>query len=146
MYWEQKSAWEAKIMATESPNQVKQPDISVTACSYSKVLEIIASKWSALVIHALEEGSVRYGEMGRRIEGISKKMLTQTLRQLERDGLVRRELEPSIPPVVSYELTALGQTMLLPMQELKKWTREHYSSVELARRNYDRLHSADADH
>lgn len=59
-----------------SPTRTKQPDISITACSYSKVLEIISNKWTALVIYALEEGSIRYGEMGRRIEGISKKMLT----------------------------------------------------------------------
>ncbi|MED4750533.1 helix-turn-helix domain-containing protein [Brevibacillus choshinensis] len=115
-----------------------QPDISLTVCSYSRVLEIISNKWSALVIYALEDGSVRYGEMSRRIEGISKKMLTQTLRQLERDGLVHRELIPSMPPIVEYSLTPLGQSLILPMHELKRWTNEHYAQVEQARAEYDK--------
>ncbi|MED4582465.1 helix-turn-helix domain-containing protein [Brevibacillus choshinensis] len=121
-----------------SPIRTHQPDISLTVCSYSRVLEIISNKWSALVIYALEDGSVRYGEMSRRIEGISKKMLTQTLRQLERDGLVHRELIPSMPPIVEYSLTPLGQSLILPMHELKRWTNEHYAQVEQARAEYDK--------
>lgn len=120
-----------------SQTKLKQPDISITACSYSKVLDIISNKWSALVIYALENGSVRYGEMGRRIAGISKKMLTQTLRQLERDGLVRRDLTPSIPPIVEYSLTPLGETLLPPMQRLKEWTNVYLPEVEEARKAYD---------
>ncbi|MDF2680073.1 MAG: HxlR family transcriptional regulator [Brevibacillus sp.] len=121
-----------------SPIKANQPDISLTVCSYSRVLEIISNKWSALVIYALEDGSVRYGEMSRRIDGISKKMLTQTLRQLERDGLVHRELIPSMPPIVEYSLTSLGQSLIQPMHELKRWTNEHYAMVEQARAEYDK--------
>ncbi|WP_235550170.1 winged helix-turn-helix transcriptional regulator [Paenibacillus sp. Soil724D2] len=113
------------------------PDISLRVCGYSRMLEIISSKWTVLVFYALENGSARYGEMGRRIEGISKKMLTQTLRQLERDGLVMRHLTPTIPPRVDYSLTPLGESLLKPMQELKKWTVDHYSDVEQARDHYD---------
>lgn len=68
-------------------------------------------------------------------------MLTQTLRQLERDGLVQRDITPSIPPIVAYSLTPLGETLLRPMRELKQWTRDHYSLVENARSAYDQSYS-----
>jgi DNA-binding HxlR family transcriptional regulator len=86
----------------------------------------------------MESGSSRYGEIRRRIEGISQKMLTQTLRQLERDGLVKRDITPAVPPIVDYSLTPLGQTLLLPMKELQKWTGSYYPFVEKAREAYDR--------
>ncbi|HTG68103.1 MAG TPA: helix-turn-helix domain-containing protein [Candidatus Udaeobacter sp.] len=123
--------------------QAKQADISITACSYRRVLEIISNKWSALVIYALEDGSLRYGEVRRRIEGVSQKMLTQTLRQLERDGLVRREVTPSVPPVVDYSLTPLGETLINTLRHLKLWTAEYYPLVEKARAEYDRVNGDD---
>ncbi|WP_326073251.1 winged helix-turn-helix transcriptional regulator [Paenibacillus alba] len=119
-----------------------QPDISIKVCGYSKMLEIISSKWTVLVFYALENGSARYGEMGRRIEGISKKMLTQTLRQLERDGLVMRHLTPTIPPRVDYSLTPLGESMLKPMFELKKWAIDNFAIVEQARDRFDQTAAA----
>jgi len=124
--------------------QAKQADISITACSYRRVLEIISNKWSALVIYALEDGSLRYGEVRRRIEGVSQKMLTQTLRQLERDGLVRREVTPSVPPVVDYSLTPLGETLINTLRHLKLWTAEYYPLVEKARAEYDWVNGGDA--
>lgn len=124
-------------MKTSSSLKTVQPDISISECSYSKVLEIIANKWSALVIYALEDGIIRYGEISRRIDGISKKMLTQTLRQLERDGLVQRDMTPSVPPIVEYSLTKLGESLLEPLSALKQWTRTNYSLVELARSSFD---------
>lgn len=122
----------------------KQADISITECSYRRVLEIISSKWSALVIYALEDGSLRYGEARRRIEGISQKMMTQTLRQLERDGLVRREVTPSVPPIVDYSLTPLGESLIRTMRHLKLWTAEYFPLVEKARQEYDRSNGEDA--
>lgn len=119
--------------------QTKQADISITACSYRRVLEIISNKWSALAIYALEDGSLRYGEVRRRIEGVSQKMLTQTLRQLERDGLVRREVTPSVPPIVNYSLTPLGDTLINTLKHLKLWTAEYYPLVEKAREEYERV-------
>ncbi|MGM0884258.1 MAG: winged helix-turn-helix transcriptional regulator [Bacillota bacterium] len=116
----------------------KQPDISISACSYRRVLEIISNKWTALVIYSLDEGSLRYGEVRRRIEGISQKMLTQTLRQLERDGLIRRDITPSVPPMVEYSLTPLGESLSQLMRPLKQWTNENYPFVEKAREEYDR--------
>ncbi|WP_042166962.1 winged helix-turn-helix transcriptional regulator [Paenibacillus gorillae] len=117
--------------------KTKQPDISIAVCGYSKVIEIISNKWTALVIYAIENGSIRYGEIERRIAGISKKMLTQTLRKLERDGVVQRHVTPSVPPMVEYSLTLLGQTLLRPMRELRQWGRDNYMHVEAARMQYD---------
>lgn len=124
--------------------KTRQPDISLAVCGYSRVLEMVSNKWTALVIYALENGSIRYGEMGRRIEGISKKMLTQTVRKLERDGLVQRHITPTMPPIVEYSLTPLGETLLQPMRELRQWARINYSYVEAARANYDLTYNKDS--
>ncbi|HEY8529859.1 MAG TPA: helix-turn-helix domain-containing protein [Paenibacillaceae bacterium] len=115
-----------------------RPDVSVHACAYRRVLEIISSKWIVLVMHVLEDGSKRYGEIARRIEGVSQKMLTQTLRQLERDGLVRRTVHPTVPPAVDYELTPLGESLMELVRGFRDWTRVHYPLVERAREAYDR--------
>ncbi|TKH43016.1 helix-turn-helix domain-containing protein [Paenibacillus sp. FSL R10-2782] len=119
----------------------KQPDITLAGCGYSRVLDIISNKWTALVIYALENGRIRYGDISRRVEGISKKMLTQTVRKLERDGLVQRHITPTVPATVEYSLTPLGETLLLPMKELRQWGRTNYSHVEEARVNYDLKYS-----
>lgn len=116
---------------------MKPADISLTACGYSHVLEIISNKWTSLVIYALEDGTIRYGAMQRRIEGISQKMLTQTLRQLERDGLVSRKVTPSVPSIVEYTLTPIGETLIPHLRMLKEWASEHYSVVTKAREEYD---------
>lgn len=116
---------------------MKPSDISLKVCSYSHVLEIISDKWTALVLYSLENGTIRYGEIKRRIEGISQKMLTQTLKQLERDGLVSRKVTPSVPPIVEYTLTPLGETLIPYMKMLKEWASEHYSAVRKAREEYD---------
>ncbi|WP_248927842.1 winged helix-turn-helix transcriptional regulator [Paenibacillus hamazuiensis] len=120
-----------------SSSKTKQSDISLAICGYSRVLEIISNKWTALVIYALENGNIRYGEMERRIEGISKKMLTQTLRKLEWNGLVQRHITPTVPPSVEYSLTPLGESLLNPMRELRQWGRANYWHVETARAKYD---------
>lgn len=106
-------------------------DISVKICA--KALDIIANKWTVLVAYALEEGNVRYGEIRRRIDGISQKMLTQTLRQLERDGLVRRVVTSSVPPAVDYSLTPLGVTLVGFLKPLKQWANSVFPLIESAR-------------
>ncbi|OBZ14159.1 HxlR family transcriptional regulator [Bacillus sp. FJAT-27264] len=121
-----------------SSNRKKQPDFTLAGCGYSRVLDIISNKWTGLVIYALENGQIRYGEISRKVDGISKKMLTETLRKLERDGIVKRHITPVVPPIVDYSLTALGETLLQPMKELRQWGRTNYSEVEEARANYDR--------
>lgn len=113
------------------------PDISISACSYRRVLEIISNKWTALVIYSLEDGSQRYGEIRRRIEGVSHKMLTQTLRQLERDGLIERTIHPSVPATVEYMLTSLGETLIPLMRQLSEWAHHSYSLVEQSREDFD---------
>jgi len=92
----------------------------------------------------MESGEIRYGEMLRRVQGISKKMLTQTVRKLERDGLVQRHITPTVPPSVEYSLTPLGESLLQPMKELRQWGRENYTLVVEARANYDSANTTDS--
>ncbi|WP_079046137.1 winged helix-turn-helix transcriptional regulator [Carbonactinospora thermoautotrophica] len=106
-------------------------------CPTRQVLDRIGDRWTVLVVGALRDGPLRYTELARRIEGVSQKMLTATLRALERDGLVRRTVHPVIPPHVEYELTDLGQTLLPPLDALEAWALEHISDVLAARKRYD---------
>lgn len=114
------------------PNPVV-PDIFNEACGTRTVLDLLANKWTVLVMAALFQGVQRYGQLQRKIEGISPKMLTQTLRALERDGLVERKIYPVIPPMVEYMPTALGTTLLQPLTSLCQWAAEHLGEVEAAR-------------
>ncbi|MFC6355705.1 winged helix-turn-helix transcriptional regulator [Luethyella okanaganae] len=106
-------------------------------CGVRQILDRIADKWSLLVIALLEEKTMRFGELGREIDGISKRMLTVTLRNLERDGLVHRQMYPEIPPRVEYRLTTLGGTLLGTIQSLVNWTEEHQVQIALARERFD---------
>jgi DNA-binding HxlR family transcriptional regulator len=108
------------------------------ACPVREVLDRIGDKWSVLVITCLSEGAHRFNALRRRIDGISQRMLTETLRQLERDGLVRRTLYPDAPVRVEYELTALGQTLIEPIAVLAAWAQRHRSEIAAAREVYDR--------
>src|SRR5947209_7351494 len=109
---------EVSIMPEETiwpGHRKEQPSVFNHRCGAQQVLERISDKWTALVIHALALRTLRYGELRRQIGGISQKMLTQTLRSLERDGLVRRQVYPTLPPRVEYSLTPLGITLLEPL-------------------------------
>ncbi|WP_424213851.1 winged helix-turn-helix transcriptional regulator [Streptomyces sp. BI20] len=106
-------------------------------CGVRQVLDRVADKWSLLVISYLEGGSMRFSELRRRIEGISQRMLTVTLRQLERDGLVRRTVHPVVPPRVDYELTPLGESLRDTLRFLVDWSDEHQDEIEAARAEYD---------
>src|SRR5579859_1541003 len=119
--------------------QQSYPDIFQACCLSRHVLELIADQWTPLVIYALEEGTMRFGQLLKRINGISKKMLTQTLRALERNGLVQRVVYPVVPPIVEYSLTPLGQTLIEPMQALKIWAYAHLQEVAHAQATYDHL-------
>ncbi|UXT50149.1 helix-turn-helix transcriptional regulator [Agrobacterium tumefaciens] len=101
------------------------------------ILDRVADKWSLYIIIALKDGPVRFNELRRQIEGISQRMLTITLRALERDGLVKRTLFPTIPPRVDYELTAIGQTLLTPVMALVMWADKNRDVIEQAHREYD---------
>ena len=100
-------------------------DVMNPDCPSRKVLERIADKWTSLVIYALAEQTLRYGELQRRIGGVSQKMLTQTLRSLEEDGLVARKIYPVVPPMVEYSLTPLGKTLIEPLTAIRVWAERH---------------------
>ena len=102
-----------------------------------EVLNRVGDKWSVQIVALLGEGSMRFSELRRAIEGISQRMLTLTLRGLERDGLLTRTVFPEIPPRVDYELTRLGKTLLEPIQALAEWAAIHRTSIQEARAKYD---------
>jgi DNA-binding HxlR family transcriptional regulator len=102
-----------------------------------EILNRVGDKWSVLVIVLLRDGPKRFSELRRTIEGISQRMLTLTLRGLERDGLVTRTLYPTIPPRVDYGLTGLGRTLLEPLQALAAWAAEHRLEIQEARDQQD---------
>lgn len=104
-----------------------------SACPTRQILDRIGDRWSVLVIGILASGRTRYTDIAREIEGISQKMLTQTLRALERDGLVNRTVYPEIPPRVEYELTELGRTLQDPLSALEDWARSNMDAVLTAR-------------
>ena len=107
-------------------------------CPSRRLLETIGDKWASLVIVALGlHGSQRYTELANLIAGVSQKMLTQTLRNLERDGLVIRTVTPSVPVRTDYELTPLGESLLDVLRHLKDWAEEHMREVDDARLAYD---------
>jgi DNA-binding HxlR family transcriptional regulator len=101
------------------------------------VLARIGDKWSILVIMMLSNGPLRFNELRRRIGGISQRMLTLTVRGLERDGFLNRTIYPTIPPRVDYELTPLGRSLQFPVTQLGNWTMENLSSIEDAQRRFD---------
>ncbi|MFC5180519.1 winged helix-turn-helix transcriptional regulator [Actinomadura harenae] len=102
-------------------------------CPTRQVLDHIAGKWTVLVVDALQAGTMRYTELSRRVEGVSQKMLTQTLRALEADGFVTRTVHPTIPPRVEYDLTPLGRSLAEPITALRRWTEEHINEIEESR-------------
>jgi DNA-binding HxlR family transcriptional regulator len=102
-----------------------------------EVLSRIGDKWTVLIIAELGEGPLRYNELRRRITGVSQRMLTLTLKNLERDGLVSRTVTPSVPPRVDYALTDLGGSMLQPVLALGKWAAAHIPAMDAARQRYD---------
>jgi DNA-binding HxlR family transcriptional regulator len=111
----------------------RERDVLDQSCPSRQVLGRIADKWTALVIYALADGKHRYSALKRRIGGVSQKMLTQTLRDLERDGLVERTVHPVVPPMVEYELTALGRTLTRPLGAICEWAEKHLPEMMSAR-------------
>lgn len=103
------------------------------ACPSRQLLDRIGDRWTVLVINALEDGPQRFSQISRRVAGISQKMLTQTLRALEADGLVERTVYPEIPPHVEYELSALGRSLLEPLGALISWAVENLGAVQSSR-------------
>lgn len=102
-----------------------------------QVLDLLAEKWTALVLYALAFGVKRHGELKREIKEVSQKMLTRTLRNLERDGLVKRTVYHEVPPRVEYALTPLGETLSELLKDICTWAETHFAEIESARAEYD---------
>jgi len=117
-----------KDMPKSSPASVMDAQ-----CPSRLVLDRIADKWTALIIQLLSKKTMRYAELQREIGGISQKMLTQTLRSLERDGLLDRKVYPVVPPKVEYSLSRLGRTLIEPLRTLCRWSEKHLPELQANR-------------
>lgn len=107
-------------------------------CPARMALDRLADKWSLLIIGRLRQGPVRFNQLRREIQGISQKVLSQTLKKLERDGLIARRVEPSVPVTVEYSLSPLGGTLAQTIEALSHWAETHIESVLAAQQDYDR--------
>ena len=113
------------------------PDAFARDCASRVVLDRIGDRWTVLVVVALADGRLRFSELRARIEGITPKVMTQTLRALERDGIITREVFAEVPPRVEYELTALGRDLLAPIDAIRVWAEQHASRIVANRDVYD---------
>lgn len=129
----------ATMTAAQKRAQAKVAyDAFLAECPSRQLLDRISDKWVALVLAALgSDGPMRYSELARRLAGVSQKMLTQTLRSLERDGLLTRTVTPTVPVTVTYELTDLGLSLQQLMHGLKDWAESHMGEVLDHRSAYD---------
>ncbi len=130
--------------------QIKGKDMSVFfdgggdlgACPVRNVIDKISGKWSTLMLLALAAGPARFGQLRRMLPDISQRMLTQTLRDLQRDGYVHREVHPTTPPSVTYSLTPLGQSFLEPLEHLVGWAIDNQATIQQARADYEQIAEA----
>lgn len=123
---------ESSLMTTNPPW-----DVMVATCPSRTSLAKIANKWTAMIVIALSEGPLRFCALREAVDGISGKVLTETLRDLERDGILSRTMYNEMPPRVEYELTPLGQTLRQPLTALGRWAEEHINDVLHARQDFD---------
>jgi len=112
-------------------------DAYLRSCPSRDVLDVIGSKWTVLIVAALVDHPMRFGELRRRLDGITQKSLTQALRQLERNGFVTRTQHPTIPPRVDYALTPLGRRAAVLLSSIRDWAQENLVEVLAARARYD---------
>jgi DNA-binding HxlR family transcriptional regulator len=128
-------------------NDSNNTNVEISYCAFSAkcptrlVLNRIADKWTVLVVILLQTETKRFSQLQREIGGISQKMLTQTLRGLERDGLVNRTVYASVPPKVEYALTPLGHTLKDLLYAVKTWSETHINAVQSAQKSYDNLNA-----
>jgi DNA-binding HxlR family transcriptional regulator len=126
------------VAQAAGPSLAARPPLS--GCRAREILNRVGDKWSVMVIDRLGQGSHRFSELRRDIEGITGRMLTVTLRGLERDGLVSRTIHPMIPPRVDYELTPMGRTLLQTIEQLIDWADSHVAAIHAAQATYDAKH------
>ena len=128
----------ATMTAAQRREQARvEYDAFIRSCPTNQLLDRISDKWVSLVVAALSPGPMRYSDLARKIAGVSPKMLTQTLRSLERDGILSRTVTPSVPVRVDYELTPLGASLSMLLLAVKDWAETHIEEVHEARGRYD---------
>ncbi|MEU5994176.1 helix-turn-helix domain-containing protein [Spirillospora sp. NPDC047418] len=132
-------------MVTQPGEPVLQGSPYRADCPTRHIMDRIGDRWTVLIVGALWDGPARFSELRRRIEGISQKMLTQTLRGLERDGLVHRTVYPEVPVRVEYTLTEAGSTLREPLSALQEWSITHLADVSASQEAYDRAHRPPSD-
>lgn len=123
------------VLSAPLPSPV--PSEEYDACPVTDVLRRVGDRWTVLILILLGRGPHRFNELHRSVEGISQRMLTRTLRALERDGLAARTVYPTIPPSVEYDLTPLGRTLLNPLSALAGWAVDHGAEIATARVRHD---------
>lgn len=117
---------------------VRSKQFTNQACSPElHLIDTISGKWTVSLIYILSENTMRHSELQRSINGISQKVLTQTLRNLERNGIVKRTVYPVVPPQVEYSLTPIGKSLVSVLSEVCLWAKEHYQEVDEARKKFD---------
>ena len=130
------------VTTSTAPRPTTEPswtgDPYAADCPTRRILDRIGDRWTVLVIGVLDHGDARFSELRRRVEGVSQKMLTQTLRGLERDGIVTRTVHPEVPVRVVYALTDAGRTLQEPLRALQEWSIAHLGQVSAAQEAYDR--------
>ncbi len=127
-------------------NQVKSlgmaSDFDTDLCPVRNVLDHISTKWTPLILLTLQAGPLRFSQLHKQVPDISKRMLTQSLRDLERDGLLSRKVFPTKPPSVEYELTPLGISVMLPLGALVEWADKNFDQIKLSRQAFDQENEA----
>ncbi len=113
------------------------PNVYASSCPTRLILDRVADKWAVLVLLLLSDGPVRFNQLRRQVEGLSQKMLSQTLKNLERDGLITRKAFPTVPVTVEYAMTPLGRTLLVTIDALKDWAEQNIEQVVAAQQRYD---------
>ena len=134
---------ETPVDDTAYPSNVERQD-PAKCTAVRDAMQRIGEKWTILVVGTLGAGAMRFSGLKRAVEGISQRMLTLTLRDLERDGLVTRTVHPTVPPQVEYALTPLGQSLFEPMMSIARWADQHRDSVEASRAAYDGARTVEA--
>ena len=128
-------------MYVDSSSNMDRSKILNTHPYLRQTLDLISDKWVTAIVYVLSHGTKRYGELQREIGDVSQRMLTRTLRDLEQDGLVKREVYPTKPITVEYSLTPLGETLVEPLRMLCQWSIDHFQAVEVAKYMYKNIYA-----
>lgn len=126
-----------EAVTTSAPGQRPAADVFSANCPSRSVVDILSDKWAMLLLWSLARGPLRFGELRRRLDGVTQKMLTQTLRTLERNGLASRTVYATTPPSVEYALTPLGMSVSVVAEQMCVWAQAHFDDVLAARQDYD---------